>query len=107
MRALQDQLAHLEAHGVSQNPLERAKFVFRVQLSSTQDYDRAMEAVEVASEQFSEDVVLQFDSPYYKIRVGRLINREDAQLLQETAIQKGYRRAWVVRTENTEGLQDE
>jgi hypothetical protein len=48
---------------------------------------------------------MQFDSPYYKIRVGKMNNREDAQGLQQFAIRNGYRRAWVIRTENTPELE--
>lgn len=81
--------------------VEHSDFVFRVQLGSTTDYDRAILIEEGAAENFDDEIVLQFDSPYYKIRVGRMDNREDAQNLQQYAIQKGYRRAWVIRTENT------
>ncbi|NQV30294.1 MAG: SPOR domain-containing protein [Candidatus Marinimicrobia bacterium] len=81
--------------------VEYASFVFRVQLGSTNDYDAAIALVERAGKTFNEEIVLQFDSPYYKIRVGKMNNREDAQRLQQFAIQNGYRRAWVIRTENT------
>ncbi len=80
---------------------EYASFVFRVQLGSTNDYDAAILLEERASKTFDEEMVVQFDSPYYKIRVGRMNNREDAQRLQQFAIQNGYRRAWIIRTENT------
>jgi len=76
-------------------------FVYRVQLGSTSDYDDAIALEQRANESFPEDVVIQFDSPYYKVRVGKKNNREDAQSLQDYAIQQGYRRAWVIRTENT------
>ena len=81
--------------------VEHYDFVFRVQLGSTSDYDRAILIEERAAEIFDEEILLQFDSPYYKIRVGSMNNREDAQNLQQFAIQNGYRRAWVIRTENT------
>jgi hypothetical protein len=76
-------------------------FVYRVQLGSTSDYDAAIAFEQRANSAFTEDVMIQFDSPYYKIRVGKMNNREDAQTLQQLAIQQGYRRAWVVRTENS------
>ena len=81
--------------------VEHSDFVFRVQLGSTIDYERAIMIEERAAETFDDEIVLQFDSPYYKIRVGKMNNREDAQNLQQFAIQNGYRRAWVIRTENT------
>ncbi len=81
--------------------VEYSDFVFRVQLGSTSDYDVAIAIEERAAQTFDEELLLQFDSPYYKIRVGKMNNREDAQNLQQFAIQNGYRRAWVIRTENS------
>ncbi len=80
---------------------EYSAFVFRVQLGSTANYDAAIALEARATEDFEEEIMIQFDSPYYKIRVGKMNNREDAQNLQQYAIQNGYRRAWVIRTENT------
>jgi len=80
---------------------EYSDFVFRVQLGSTSDYDEAIAFEERAAQIFEEELLIQFDSPYYKIRIGKMANREDAQNLQQFAIQNGYRRAWVIRTENT------
>ena len=85
--------------------VEYSDFVFRVQLGSTSDYDAAIALEQRAAEAFEEEIIIQFDSPYYKIRVGKMPNREDAQNLQQFAIQNGYRRAWVIRTENTPELE--
>lgn len=80
---------------------ERPDFIFKVQLGTTTDYDEALLLDAGARSVFNEEVTMVFDSPYYKIRVGYLTNREDAQELQRDAVKKGYRRSWVVRTENT------
>jgi len=85
---------------------EYSNFVFRVQLGSTNDYDEAIALESQAAQTFEEEVMIQFDSPYYKIRVGKMNNREDAQNLQQFAIEHGYRRAWVIRTENTPELEN-
>ncbi|MCF7825108.1 MAG: SPOR domain-containing protein [Candidatus Marinimicrobia bacterium] len=85
---------------------EYSSFVFRVQLGSTSDYDEAIALEAQAAQTFEEEVMVQFDSPYYKIRVGTMNNREDAQNLQQFAIENGYRRAWVIRTENTPELEN-
>ena len=84
---------------------EYSSFVFRVQLGSTNDYDEAIALETRAVQTFKDEIIMQFDSPYYKIRVGKMNNREDAQSLQQFAIQNGYRRAWVIRTENTPELE--
>jgi len=85
---------------------EYAAFVFRVQLGSTNDYDQAVAIETRAAATFEEEILMQFDSPYYKIRVGKMNNREDAQQLQQIAMSKGFRRAWVIRTENTPELEN-
>jgi len=84
---------------------ERPDYIYRVQLGSTDDYEKAIQLESGALDAFDEQVILAFDSPYYKIRVGRLSNREDAQVLQQQAVRKGYRRAWVVRTDNDEPIE--
>lgn len=83
-------------------PEEPPEYVFRVQLGSTMDYDEAIELETRARYTFDELVILAFDSPYYKVRVGKYEDREEAQDLQRRAIKEGYRRAWVLRTENEE-----
>lgn len=84
---------------------EYSNFVFRVQLGSTNNYDEAIALETRAASTFEDEIMIQFDSPYYKIRVGKLNNREDAQSLQQFAFQNGFRRAWVIRTENTPELE--
>lgn len=85
---------------------EQFSFVFRVQLGSTNDYDAAIALETRAASTFEDEIIMQFDSPYYKVRVGKMNNREDAQQLQQFAIQNGFRRAWVIRTENTSELEN-
>ncbi|MEA3286828.1 MAG: SPOR domain-containing protein [Candidatus Marinimicrobia bacterium] len=80
--------------------VEYSDYVYRVQLGSTNDYDAAIAFETRAAAAFEEDILVQFDSPYYKIRVGMMNNREEAQKLQQYAIKNGYRRAWVIRTKN-------
>lgn len=102
MRSLTQVYANMGTDLDSNLTQERPDFVYRVQLGSTQDYDAAIALESRANESFTEDVIIQFDSPYYKVRVGKMVNREDAQVLQSEALNRGYRRAWVVRTENSE-----
>ena len=86
--------------------VEYSKFVFRVQLGSSNNYDAAIALETRAALIFEDEIMIQFDSPYYKIRVGQLNNREDAQSLQQFAFDNGFRRAWVIRTENTADLEN-
>jgi hypothetical protein len=47
---------------------------------------------------FPGEVYLQYDAPYYKVRVGNCLTRREGDLLQERAVRRGYRDAWVVRS---------
>jgi len=100
IRSLKVHYASLGDDAATGEPEEYSAFVFRVQLASTSDYDEAIAIETRAASTFDEDIILHFDSPYYKIRVGKMNNREDAQALQQIAMENGFRRAWVIRTEN-------
>jgi len=87
-----------KARGVKfQSIIRPTGYVYRVQLGSTADYQQALGLVEQARQDFKVPVLLEFESPYYKIRIGETDNREEADALQRQAVRKGYRNAWVVR----------
>jgi len=71
---------------------------FRVQLYATKDYYEAVTRREEASERFDEVVHMDFDPPYYKIRVGDFTQRNDAEQARLAAKEAGYPDAWIVRT---------
>ncbi|NOX37288.1 MAG: SPOR domain-containing protein [Calditrichaeota bacterium] len=74
---------------------------FRVQLLATKDIETATLAKKEAEFTFAEDSVgiyIEFDSPYYKLRIGDCKTREEAERLRDIARTKGYPQAWIVRT---------
>jgi len=74
---------------------------FRIQLISTKDLESATKAKLIAEEQFADlqiNFYLEFDSPYYKVRVGDFRNREDAESIREVIRSRGYPKAWIVKT---------
>ncbi|MCF6238186.1 MAG: SPOR domain-containing protein, partial [Candidatus Marinimicrobia bacterium] len=87
IKSLQDYYSGLGEEPDSTEIIEQSDFVFRVQLGSTSDYEAAIALEERAAATFENEIQVQFDSPYYKIRVGLLKNREEAQELQQFAIQ--------------------
>ena len=107
IKSLQQHFAGLGDVVDSVGIVEYADYVFRVQLGSTADYEAAIVMEERATTTFEEEIVVQFGSPYYRVRVGKFNNREDAQKLQQVAIKNGYRRSWVIRTENTPAIINE
>lgn len=71
---------------------------FRVQLIQTTDPEEAKDVQRDAILRFNEEVYRVFDPPYYKVRVGDFVNWRDAEKVQNLAIRKGFREAWIVRS---------
>lgn len=69
---------------------------YRVQLLTTKLYGEARKAERVAHEIFDQPVYVDYEVPYYKLRVGSFADRETAEEYQLRAKSAGYRNAWVV-----------
>ena len=69
---------------------------FRVQLATTKVYGEARREVLVAEEIFDRPVHLDYEVPYYKVRVGSFRSRDAAEEYQQRARSAGYSNAWVV-----------
>lgn len=69
---------------------------YRVQLLSGKDAEAAMEAKRRAIFMFEESVYLDFESPYYKLRVGDCLTREEAEALRRKAQRNGFSNPWIV-----------
>ena len=71
---------------------------FRIQIFASSTQKNASRVADDAKAAFTENIYVQHVAPYYKVRIGDFITREDAQALQQRALQKGYRGAFVVET---------
>ena len=71
---------------------------YRVQIFVSSNLGSAQKIKTEAEEFFPNEVYLQYDAPYYKIRVGNCLTRREGDLLKERAVRHGYRDAWVVRS---------
>ena len=74
---------------------------FRIQLLSTKDLENATRAKAIAMEQFTDIRVkfyLEFDSPYYKVRLGDFRTREETEEVREIVRSMGYPKAWIVKS---------
>ncbi len=69
---------------------------YRVQLLTTKLYGEARQAERVAREIFDQPVYVDYEVPYYKLRVGSYADRESAEQYQQRAKSAGYSHAWVV-----------
>jgi hypothetical protein len=74
---------------------------FRIQIISTKNIESAARAKSIAVEQFEDldiEFYLEFDSPYYKVRLGDFQTRADAASFREVIRSRGYPKAWIVKT---------
>ncbi len=89
-----------EEAGISDSTQRKGESVagYRVQICALSDEQRAWEIHRLAVLKFvNEEVYLIYDSPYYKVRVGNCLTRQEADQLQQLAVEKGFDDAWVVR----------
>lgn len=70
--------------------------VFRVQLFAGKQFGEAKQSLRVAEEIFDRPVYLDYEVPYYKVRVGSFVSRREAEEYQLRAQAAGYRNSWVV-----------
>ena len=71
---------------------------YRVQVYTTQNIIEADSILYLADSLFNGEAYLQFDAPLYKIRIGNLKSRANAEALQIATRKNGFPRSWVLRT---------
>ncbi len=70
--------------------------VFRIQLLTTKLFGEAQTARHIAEEIFDRPVYIDYEVPYFKLRVGGFADRDEAEEYQLKAKAVGYDNAWVV-----------
>ncbi|MCP4569357.1 MAG: SPOR domain-containing protein [FCB group bacterium] len=71
--------------------------VYRVQVFTSRLYAEANAERALAEEIFNLPVHLDYEVPYYKLRVGDFLTRGDAEEMVSEIRSIGYRNAWVAR----------
>lgn len=71
--------------------------VYRVQIFTSRLYTEASRELAIANEIFNQPVHLDYEVPYYKLRVGDFETREAAEEMVPEIRTIGYRGAWVAR----------
>ncbi len=71
---------------------------YRVQLFATTAPEIARNFAESARNHFEEKVYVEYLEPYYKVRVGDCLTREEARLLLERTRAAGFDEAWIAGT---------
>jgi len=70
--------------------------VFKVQLFTSKLFAEARQARRVAEEIFDRPVTMDYEVPYFKVRVGAFPDRYQAESYAQRARTAGYPDAWVV-----------
>ena len=71
--------------------------VYRIQIFTSRLYAEANREWALAEEIFNLPVHLDYEVPYYKLRVGDFITRSEAEEMVSEIRAIGYRNAWVAR----------
>lgn len=71
---------------------------FRVQIFASSTQKGASKVAEDARNIFGGKVYIEHAPPYYKVRVGDCLTREEAESLKNLALSKGFRGAYIVET---------
>ena len=69
---------------------------FRIQIGATELFGDARREKQIAEEVFDQPVYLDYEVPYYKLRVGSFADRRSAEQYLQKAKMAGYKTAWVV-----------
>lgn len=71
--------------------------VYRVQIFTSRLYTEASRERVLAEEIFNLPIYLDYEVPYYKLRVGDFVTRDEAENMLSEIKAIGYREAWVAR----------
>lgn len=71
---------------------------FRIQLFASSTEKNASRVADDTRASFKQNVYIQHVPPYYKVRVGDFLTKEEALVVKQQAMQMGYRGAFIVET---------
>jgi len=77
--------------------LSRPHETYRIQLFTSKTYGPAAREVKIAREVFDREVYLDYEVPYYKVRVGDFPSQSEAENYLAATTEAGYEAAWVVK----------
>ena len=77
---------------------------YRVQIGAFMSESNAELFAAAARTKFTQNIYVQQVPPWFKVRVGDLLSREEADMLRDQVRQLGYPDSWIVETMVTPGL---
>jgi hypothetical protein len=71
--------------------------LFRVQIFASKSLDEAQQFASEIEVLFPEGVFIEYQIPYYKVRVGEFYDPEEGEDFLEHVKQMGFKKAWLTR----------
>ena len=95
-QALTDDMQFGEAESDSMLVVEE-QVIFRVQVFASKSFDEAQQFASDVEGMFPEGVFVEYQMPYYKVRVGEFYSPEEGEVFLDEVKQIGFKNAWLVR----------
>ncbi len=80
-----------------ESPADTVKFVYRVQIFTSRFLQEAERVRDEATTKFEETVHMDFDAPYYKVRIGDFETMEEGERFLGQVRDLGYTDVWLVK----------
>jgi hypothetical protein len=77
--------------------IEQPSVLFRVQVFATKSFDEAREFAANIEALFPEGVFVEYQMPYYKVRVGEFFEPDKGEEFLDNVKEMGFKNAWLVR----------
>jgi hypothetical protein len=74
-----------------------ATVIFRVQVFASKSFDEAQQFASDIEQLFPEGVFVEYQTPYYKVRVGEFYDPDEGEAFLDFVKQLGFKNAWLVR----------
>lgn len=71
--------------------------IFRVQIYASKSFDDAQQFAANIKPLFEQGVYVEYQMPYYKVRVGEFHNPEEGEAFLDQVKLAGFKNAWLVR----------
>jgi len=78
-------------------PAGESAAIFRVQIYASKSLDDAREYAAVVENLFPEGIFIEYQAPYYKVRLGEFHSPKSGQAFLEKVKGMGFENAWLVR----------
>ncbi|MCD6162545.1 MAG: SPOR domain-containing protein [candidate division Zixibacteria bacterium] len=77
--------------------IEQTVIIFRVQIFASKSFDEAQEFATEIEPLFPEGVFVEYQVPYYKVRIGEFYDSDEGESFLNEVKDLGFKKAWLVR----------